>query len=96
VSHRKLFGSNVRTVRKAKGLSQEALAFECDLHRIYIGSIERGERNISIDNIERIAAALGVRLPRPLTSGGPVVAADANAHPILEAKSSREHLHMPP
>ena len=47
-------------MRKAKGYSQEEFAHECDLHRTYMGDVERGERNISIDNIARIAAALGV------------------------------------
>ena len=55
---RLLLAQNIRSARSAKGLSQEALADLCDLHRTYIGSVERGERNISIDNIERIAAAL--------------------------------------
>ncbi len=50
----------IRELRLAKGLSQEALADVCGLHRTYIGSVERGERNISIDNIERIALSLGV------------------------------------
>ena len=63
---RKLFGANVRTLRKAKGLSQEALAYACNLHRTYIGSIERGERNISIDSMERIAAVLGVEVSEML------------------------------
>lgn len=55
-----LFGLNVQRIRKAKGLSQESLAEKSQLHRTYIGSVERGERNLSIINIEKIALALGV------------------------------------
>jgi transcriptional regulator with XRE-family HTH domain len=51
---------NIRALRVKNNLSQEGLADLCRLHRTYVGSVERGERNISIDNIERIAAALGV------------------------------------
>ena len=54
------FGKRVRELRAAKGLSQEALALTCDLDRTYIGGIERGERNVSLVNIEKIAAGLGV------------------------------------
>jgi len=54
------FGQRVRELRTAKGLSQEALALACDLDRTYIGGIERGERNVSLINIQKIAAALGV------------------------------------
>lgn len=54
------FGSRVRELRLARGLSQEAFAEACDLDRTYIGSVERGERNISLKNIERIAAALEI------------------------------------
>jgi transcriptional regulator with XRE-family HTH domain len=55
---RKAFGKKIRTLRKAKGYSQEELADLANLHRTYIGSIERGEQNVSLDNIEKIAKAL--------------------------------------
>ena len=53
------FGRRLREMRKRKGLSQETLALACDLDRTYIGSIERGERNISLINIYKIAEAMG-------------------------------------
>lgn len=56
----KRFGERVRELRKLKGLSQEGLALASDLDRTYIGGVERGERNISLANIHRIAAALGI------------------------------------
>jgi transcriptional regulator with XRE-family HTH domain len=55
-----MFGLRLRQLRKAKGLSQEALALEAGLDRTYVSSCERGLRNISLDNIHRLAAALGV------------------------------------
>jgi transcriptional regulator with XRE-family HTH domain len=58
-SLRKVFAQQVRERRKAQGLSQEALADACGLNRTYIGSIERAERNVSVDNIAKIASALG-------------------------------------
>ncbi|WP_094777692.1 helix-turn-helix domain-containing protein [Paraburkholderia ribeironis] len=54
------FAKRLREHRLRSGFSQEELAERCGLHRTYIGSVERGERNISIDNIERIAESLGV------------------------------------
>lgn len=55
-------GNNITQLRKSKGWSQEELAFECQLHRTYIGSVERGERNIAILNLFKIANALGVEV----------------------------------
>ncbi len=56
------FGQRVRELRKAKGFSQEAFAAECGLDRTYMGGIERGERNIALRNIHRIAKALGITI----------------------------------
>jgi len=66
-SARKIFGRNLRTARaRRKRLSQEDLAELADLHRTYIGSVERGERNVSIDNMERLAAAVDSTIPELL------------------------------
>ena len=56
------FGDKVKKLRKAKGWSQEELAKRARLHRTYIGSIERSERNVSLINIERIAKSLGAEI----------------------------------
>ena len=58
----KIFGDRVRELRVAQGLSQEVLAQKAGLHRTYIGSIERGERNISLSNMYKIALALNLSL----------------------------------
>jgi len=60
LSARRIFAENLRKARLAKKLSQEQLAELANLHRTYVGSVERAERNVSIDNIERLAMALGV------------------------------------
>ena len=57
---RERFGERVRALRQKKKLSQEALASACQLDRTYIGGVERGERNLGLINIHKIADALGV------------------------------------
>ena len=56
------FGRHVRELRRAKGFSQESFALRCGLDRTYIGGVERGERNISLRNIEIIARSLDVTI----------------------------------
>jgi len=56
----KKFGDKLRELRKQKGLSQEDLASKSGLHRTYISDIERGSRNLSLKNIDKIAKALGL------------------------------------
>ncbi|NJL30448.1 MAG: helix-turn-helix transcriptional regulator [Phycisphaerales bacterium] len=58
------FGKAMRKFREAAGISQEKLALTCGIHRTYIGGVERGERNISIQNMARIAVSLHVPLSK--------------------------------
>ena len=70
---KEIFGSNVRRIRNEAGLSQEELAFRAKLHRTYISSVERGGRNVSLENIFAIAEALKVPpgdLLKPSTTKG--------------------------
>jgi transcriptional regulator with XRE-family HTH domain len=60
LDQRVAFGRRVREFRDQAGLSQERLALKAGLNRTYMGSVERGERNVSLDNIYRLAEALGV------------------------------------
>lgn len=62
-----ILADNLRRFRKDKGLSQEQLADECGLHRTYVGSVERCERNVTLSSLEAIASALGVSVPALLT-----------------------------
>ena len=59
-SAREALAENIVALRREKGWSQEALAFECGLHRTFVAHVGRLARNIAIDNIERLAVALGV------------------------------------
>lgn len=58
----KRFGQRVRELRKEQGYSQENFAYACELDRTYMGGIERGERNLALRNIERIADTLGISI----------------------------------
>ena len=68
-SARRIFAENLRKARLARRLSQEGLAELSGLHRTYVGSVERAERNVSIDNMERLSEAVGVSLPDLLKEG---------------------------
>lgn len=60
-SAREALAANIVALRHEKGWSQEVLAFECGLHRTFVAHVERLSRNISLDNVERLAVALGVQ-----------------------------------
>ena len=60
-----IVGEKIRSLREELGWSQEELGFESGLHRNYIGGVERGERNIAIVNLDKLAKAMGVS-PRDL------------------------------
>ena len=82
---RRLFGNRIREFRKAKKLSQQALAAKAGLHYTYVGSVERGESNISFDNMVKIADALGIPLKELFTF--PI-----NNQPITEIERLRAEM----
>lgn len=59
---RKQFGEKVREMRKKLSLSQEELGFKAGIHRTYIGAVERGDQNVSLDNIGKLAKTLKIKL----------------------------------
>ncbi len=70
-------GRRIREQRQQQGLTQEELAFRSGLHRTYVGSVERGERNLSVLNIIRLARALGIQPAELLACLGGASSADA-------------------
>ena len=62
-----VLAANLRSYRGRMQLSQEALAERSGLHRTYVGSVERGERNVTLSSLEVLARALGVSVPELLT-----------------------------
>ena len=60
---REILASNLRRLRQSQGLSQDQLAHLAGVHRTYVGAVERCEKNISIDSMEKLANALGCSLP---------------------------------
>lgn len=58
----KLFGGKVVEMRKQHGLTQEELSFKCGIHRAYMGTIERGEKSVTLDTVAKVATGLGVEV----------------------------------
>lgn len=65
---RAILATRIKAFRQNRGLSQEDFADLCDLHRTYIGSIERGERNVTLGTLELFSSVMGVSVPELLTA----------------------------
>jgi transcriptional regulator with XRE-family HTH domain len=65
---RKILSANIKAYREAEGVSQEAFAASCGLHRTYIGSVERGERNVTLETLQQLSDAMGVAAADLLTA----------------------------
>jgi transcriptional regulator with XRE-family HTH domain len=66
-----VLAENLRAFREERNFSQEEFADLCGLHRTYVGSVERGERNVTLSTLEVIAAVIGVSVPQLLTGKKP-------------------------
>jgi len=96
----KVLGLRIRDLRRAQGLSQEDLADKCGVHRTFMGTVERGESNLSFSNIFKVASTLGMSLSdlfegvdQNVVSGGRSNAMEGNNHPSRGAprKGSRNN-----
>jgi len=67
---RAILAKNIRQFRERNGISQDEFAAQCGLHRTYVGSVERCERNVTLATLELIAAKMGVSVPALLSEGG--------------------------
>lgn len=67
---REVLATNIRAYRTRNSLSQDEFADKCGLHRTYIGSIERSERNVTLSTLELLSKATGVSVPMLLAKGG--------------------------
>ena len=85
----RVFGQNVRKYRTAKGLSQEAFAERCGLHRTYISTIERFQRNVSLENVQRIADALEIESYRLLMGDEITGETDSNGKGVTDELGAR-------
>ena len=81
---RELVGWNVKRVRVAKGVAQERLAYDSGVDRSYLGGVERGEENPTVDILERLAETLGVQLAELFAEPGP------DAQPIRGLRAGRK------
>lgn len=62
-----ILAANIRAYREEKNLSQEAFSDLCGIHRTYVGSVERGKRNVTLSTLEGFAKNIGISVPRLLT-----------------------------
>ncbi len=86
---RSLVGERIRSLRKERGWSQEELGEKADLHHTYVGAVERGEKNASIDTLDKIADALGIEMVDLFTlTKGKMNVDKLRAHIIEEVKES--------
>lgn len=85
-------GERIRSLRKDRNLSQEQLGEQAGLHTNYIGQVERGEKNVTVESLEKIAAGLGVSLEQLFHHIDPIKQMDelGQIHELLHARSKQD------